>query len=95
MNLEPEETRLEGNWIYADGKPNVDPTCRRIEFLIAHQLKKIVDSPEYGGWETLFRDPVDGRYWERTYPHGEMQGGGPPCLTVLPADIARKKYRLR
>lgn len=33
--------------------------------------------------EVLFRDPKDGRYGELTDPHGEWQGGGPPCLTVI------------
>jgi Immunity protein 27 len=31
----------------------------------------------------LFRDPGDDRYWERTYPQGEAQGGGPPPLIAL------------
>ena len=32
------------------------------------------------------------RLCERTYPQGEMQGGGPPRLRVLSEEEARQKY---
>jgi Immunity protein 27 len=51
-------------------------------------LAKIASSD----WETLFRDPSDGRYWERTYLHSETQGGGPPSLFALSAEKAHAKY---
>jgi len=41
---------------------------------------------------TLYRDPDDGRYWERTYPQSELHGGGPPELRVLATEDARQKY---
>ena len=40
----------------------------------------------------LFRDPEDDRYWELTYPKGELQGGGPPRLTMLTPEKAHAKY---
>ena len=43
-------------------------------------------------WSVLFRDPGDGRLWELTYPESGSQGGGPPRLTCIDADVARKKF---
>ena len=45
-----------------------------------------------GAWETLFRDPDDGRYWERVYPQGDLHGGGPPQLQVIDEAEAKRKY---
>jgi hypothetical protein len=39
-------------------------------------------------------DENDGRYWERTYPHGDWHGGGPPCLTNITFDAAKEKYKV-
>ncbi len=69
-----------------------DAVCERIEWLVAQHLQKITDSPEFGAWETLYCDPEDGRYWERTYPQGEMHGGGPPQLKCLTSREASEKY---
>ena len=40
----------------------------------------LIGIEKVGGWEKLYRDPQDGRYWLLTYPFGELQGGGPPSL---------------
>jgi hypothetical protein len=66
------------------------PPCVRIEWLTTGCLEKIAAS----NWTILFRDPEDGRYWELTYPKGELQGGGPPRLTVLSPEKAHAKYQL-
>jgi hypothetical protein len=92
MNLRVDESVLTGSWIIVDGSISGDSVCKRIEKLISSHLKKVASSPQWGDWETLYQDPVDGRYWERTYPHGELQGGGAPQLKVLSADEARLKY---
>jgi hypothetical protein len=92
MKLQPNETELVGKWI-ADGKAvRADATCERIKWLIESHLKQIVFSPKYGAWETLFQDPDDQRYWERTYPQSEMHGGGPPALRCLSPEQAKAKY---
>jgi hypothetical protein len=52
-----------------------DETCRRIERLIKKHLVEL--GRDRFGWEVLYRDPNDGRFWELTYPHGEMHSGGP------------------
>lgn len=92
MSIEPDETDLVGDWIF-DGKTNrADATCERIKELTASVLKQVAVSKQWGAWETLFQDPADGRYWERTYPKGEMHGGGPPRLTNISEAEAREKY---
>lgn len=88
----PHETELTGRWIIEGGEARRDATCERIEQLTAGHLNQVAVSKEWGAWETLFQDPDDGRYWERTYPQGELQGGGPPQLRCLSADEARRKY---
>jgi len=92
MKLQPNETELVGNWI-AEGKTvRADAVCERIELLIKNHLRQIAFSPESGAWETLFQDPDDCRYWERTYPQGEMHGGGPAAIKCLSLDQAKAKY---
>ena len=51
-----------------------------------------MDSPKWRGWETLYRDPDDGRYWERTFPQSGSDGGGPPQLRFLTDYEAKDKY---
>ena len=92
MKMTATETELIGKWERVDGRVRADATCERIECLTSNYLEEIAVSKGWGGWETLFRDPDDGRYWERTYPHGEMQGGGPPSLFTLSAEKAHAKY---
>jgi hypothetical protein len=92
MKLQPHETDLVGEWIPERGTVHADDICRRIEWLVREVLEEVAVSPQWGAWETLFRDPSDGRYWERTYPKGEMHGGGPPRLTCISAEQAKAKY---
>jgi len=87
--LEPDETDLRGQWIERGGAVVGDEICRRIKALIATGALEQVAG---GVWETLYRDRVDGRLWERTYPQSELHGGGPPRLTLLDLDSARAKY---
>ena len=76
-----------------DGRVRGDATSERIDWLTTSCLEKIAASKNSGEWETLFRDPDDVRYWERTYPIGDMQGG-PSSLFALSAEKAHAKYRL-
>jgi hypothetical protein len=91
--LEPNEVELTGNWVFENGRMRGDAACERIKWLVSHHLKKLAISKDYGAWETLYQDPEDGRYWEQTYPHGEMHGGGPPKLTMLSLQQAKTKYQ--
>lgn len=47
---------------------------------------------DWSGWETLYRDPANGCFWEVTYPHAEMHGGGPRQLSQITASNAAAKY---
>jgi hypothetical protein len=91
-NLQPYETELTGNWIVKDTNVEKAEVCNRIEWLITEVLEKIAISKQWGAWETLYRDPGDGRYWECTYPKSGMHGGGPPALKCLSREKAQEKY---
>jgi hypothetical protein len=68
MRLQPKETLLVGKWELIGGRMQVDPTEERIERLVAASLEKVASAA--GGWEILYRDCADGRYWELTFPRG-------------------------
>jgi hypothetical protein len=91
MKLQPNETDLVGNWVSDGGRVIGDAVEQRINQLIESQLKRIAVDTE-SGWDVLFRDPQDGRYWELTYPNSGMHGGGPKRLTNLAAHEAIAKY---
>ena len=88
--LELSETDLLGRWINVGERVVGDDTCKRIEWLVSEKLQKT--ATDASGWDTLYLDPVDGRYWELTYPNSGVHGGGPPRLTQLPAESAKSKY---
>ncbi|WP_043585648.1 Imm27 family immunity protein [Geminisphaera colitermitum] len=94
MKLQSHETDLVGKWIAEGRQVKADTTCERIEWLITHQLQQVAFSPQWGAWETLFQDPDDGRFWERTYPDSHMHGGGPPRLSVRSLEQVRAKYQI-
>ena len=89
--LEPNEQRLEGQWLKVNAKVVADETSRRIEELISTVLTKVATSED--GWDTLYIDNRDGRKWELTYPHKEWHGGGPPTLTCVTDVEACAKYK--
>jgi hypothetical protein len=78
--LAPNETELRGQWIFSDGKMLEDETCKRVRALIEHELRLVSTAPD--GWTKIYQDRRDGRLWELTFPHGAMQGGGPPALLL-------------
>jgi len=90
--LQPHETELKGRWIAEDGRVRGDAICERIKWLTQSYLVQVAYSRDGGGWETLFRDPGDGRLWERTYPQSEVHGGGPPRLSLLTPEQAAVRY---
>lgn len=91
--LGAEETQLRGAWIVKKGRVVNDAVAERIKWLVRTSLRRI--TADSSGWDTLYEDVSDGRFWELTYPHAEMHGGGPPSLTCLSTDDARRKYRAR
>lgn len=90
MKLQPNETVLKGSWIEEGSGVRPDATCQRIKWLIAEVLKKV--ATDASGWVDLYLDPMDGRYWELSYPQSEMHGGGPPRLAIIAVSQARAKY---
>lgn len=92
MKILPTETELVGQWIFDGQQSRADETCERIKQLTETSLQRVAISKEWGAWEVLFRDPSDGRLWERTYPQGEMHGGGPPALKCISEQEAHERY---
>ena len=92
MKLAPGESDLIGRWQLDGDEIVADETCKRIDWLINYHLVPVGTDPS--GWDDLYRDPDDGRLWELTRPQSEMHGGGPPRLTCMTIDEARRKYQL-
>ncbi|MDD2797220.1 MAG: Imm27 family immunity protein [Bacteroidales bacterium] len=88
--IKEEEFELRGNWIFNGSTIDADNVCKRIENLISEYLTEI--AVDESGWEKLYQDPADKRYWELIYTESEMQGGGPPMLRNLSKFEVKKKY---
>ncbi len=89
--LEKYEVLLKGEWLIDNGKVVGNEDCERIEYLIT-VLERI--SSASGGWDILYLDKLDGRYWELFYEHSERHGGGPPSLRYISEAEAKEKYKL-
>ena len=90
MKLRPDETELTGEWHMVGRAIEKNSTARRIERLTRTVLKRLGTDPS--GWDTLYKDPDDGRLWELTFPDSDSEGGGPPRLALLEVDEALRKY---
>lgn len=88
--IDPNELRLTGTWVSPDGKLIADEICDRIMELVEGYLMKV--GSDAAGWETLYRDPTDGRLWELTYSQSQLHGGGPPELRNITVTEAKRKY---
>ncbi len=91
-DLLADETELIGRWIVLDLDVEDDEVSERIKWLVANRLQRLTTSPS--GWETLFQDPRDSRFWELSSPQGAPEGWGPPRLRYLSLAEATAKYRL-
>lgn len=90
MKIRPDETEIRGSWTQSGREFVADDRCRRVDQLLSTHLEKV--GHDASGWDTLYRDPADGRYWELVYPQSELHGGGPPTLRTVSPDEARSKY---
>tara|TARA_R110002124_G_scaffold274903_2_gene444983 strand:- start:147 stop:443 length:297 start_codon:yes stop_codon:yes gene_type:complete len=89
-NLKPDETQIEGQWLF-DGKTiKADSACERIDWLIKNNLKAI--KTDKSGWNALYQDQKDKRYWLHYYPKSEMHGGGPPALKAISNNEASQRF---
>jgi hypothetical protein len=91
-NIKPNETSIIGHNIFAQGKIIGDGASQRIFDLVANYLIKL--GHDQSGWDTLYKDPNDSRFWELIYPESELQGGGPPSLVLISKDAAALKYKI-
>lgn len=88
MKPDLSEAYIIGKWILENGKVVADANCKRIDYLIHHYFTKVKTSPD--GWFAVYQDPDTTFYWELSYPQSELQGGGPPKLYRINAEIANK-----
>jgi hypothetical protein len=91
--LRPDETELWGQWLDTGNRIEDDEIGSRIRWLAAERLEWVAE----GGsrWETLYRDPRDGRLWELTHPNSHLHRGGPPRLAVVSPEEAAARYGAR
>ncbi len=91
MMLHSSERDLLGKWILCEGVMLPDETSQRIDKLVSEYLEEIaVDAT---GWDTLYQDPHDKRFWELLYPESSTQGGGSPRLLNISSEYAKQKYK--
>lgn len=88
--LNPHETELRGGWVARGASWVADDTCRRIWELVERRLELIARQP--GGWDALYLDPADGRWWELLHPASPGREGEPPVLRHVTREEARPKY---
>jgi hypothetical protein len=84
------EREIRGEWLVRQGEVQADANCRRIEALLSDHLHIL--GTDASGWDQLYQDPDDGRYWELTYPQSELHGGGPQLLRCLTLEEVKEKY---
>ena len=92
MKISPSETEITGGWIIDGRRVIADSNCSRIEHLVQSDLREIARRAT--GWDVLYMDSADGRYWELVYPESHLHGGGPPTLRHLTAGEAQTKYKV-
>jgi hypothetical protein len=90
QDLGPDERELVGAWLDRNGRRELDEVDRRIFWLVTRRL--VPRGIAHVGWEQLYQDPRDGRYWELTFPEGSLHGGGPRRRGTVAALVAREKY---
>ena len=88
--INSQESSLVGHWLFRGSLVVADEICLRIESLTSDYLIELASSSD--GWSTLFKDPIDGRFWERTYPQSQLHGSGPPALHCVDLSINRIRY---
>lgn len=88
--ISPDESIIEGQWVESGKNVVGDDACKRIEWLVSGILEN--KGADESGWETLYQDPKDKRFWILFYRHSERHGGGPPSLRVAIKDEIENKF---
>ncbi len=86
--LSTEETMIRGYWLDLGSRMVPDSGWERINRL-TEQLELLATSSD--GATKLYRNPADGRFWERT-PISSTLPQGPPLMTVITEEQARIAY---
>jgi len=81
---------IEGQIIFENNRARGDENERLIGYLVTQRFVRLTDRD--GGWTTLYRDPVDGGYWEESHPKAYMHGGGPLRLDRLTEGQVLERY---
>lgn len=84
--LKAEETELVGMWLDLGMKVTGDAVADRVEWLTATRLEKLAANREE--LAELYRDPQDGRFWEKILPFVD----GPPTLRCITREAAAIKF---
>jgi hypothetical protein len=84
------EVELHAKWLVNGPLIELDTVGKRILFLIDNVLRQV--AADSTGWDKLYRDSSDGRFWELMYLQSHLHGGGPPSLIHISESDARKKY---
>ncbi|MFL5618611.1 MAG: Imm27 family immunity protein [Gemmatimonadaceae bacterium] len=92
-DLGPDEELLAGSWTEPGVGSVHDQVDRRILWLVSRRLTLL--GVTEGGWRQLYQDPRDGRFWELTFPHGSLHGGGPRRLECVAALVAAQRYGMK
>lgn len=90
MEIKPEETEFTGKAFLHNGSLVTDDISMRIKHLTSNYLIKI--TVDESGWDTLYQDPKDKRYWEKVYLNSGAHGGGLPSLINISLEEAKAKY---
>jgi hypothetical protein len=90
--IKPGETELRGFWIDLGSRMEKDTDWQRIEWLTTERFEEVVKAEN--GLDVLYRDPSDGRLWEKVHDHPALRDGGPPRLSVIDRNLAVERYQL-
>ena len=86
------ETEFAGSWLLENGNVKDDNVSMRIKDLIVNYLSEIAMTDD--GWQRLYQDPNDGRYWELLIPHSDLEGGVTPSLMNISHLESKNKYKI-
>jgi hypothetical protein len=88
--IDADEREIRGCWLETSGTVVRDANTERIEKLTRDYLREV--ARDASGWDVLYIDPRDSRYWELSYPDSGLSAGGPPLLKNLSREDVREKY---
>ena len=88
QDLKPDEKELVGMWLDLGMKVTGDAICDRVIWLTSARLEKLAANE--AELAELYRDPRDGRLWERLLPFPD----GPPTLRFISREDAERKFAL-